>query len=282
MKRLAWILILAVLMAACSKEPRTLEEFEQAGREAYLNEEYDLARGYLRQAVLLKSSDRDVLYFLGLSFQREYILDSALFYLKRADLLYPNDREINSAIYPIAAELKEWESAIRAINCLIRTGDPLEKYRLLLADLNAKQGNESAAFVHARMLLAAEPDNPDRYYQLAVLAHRIDSLDRALSIIDTAIARFGPQDRFLAAKGNVYTTLMQFDRAESIFRSLYQSDTMSVQYRYLLAFALSLQNSTEKKHEAYRLFRQIQNLMVDDYMIDSAVAALADELNITQ
>lgn len=282
MKKFSWILIPVLLITACSKSPQTLKEFEKAGREAYLDEEYDLARQYLRQAVILKSSDRDVLYYLGLSFQREYLLDSALFYLKRADLLYPNDREVNSAIYPIASELREWETAIRAINCLIRTGDPLEKYRLVLADLNAKQGNETAALVHAQMLLEAEPDNPDRFYQVAVLAHRVDSMDLAMKTIDAAVAKFGPQDRFFAVKARVLTTLGQFEQAENTLRPLYERDTASVEYRYLLAFSLSLQGPLEKKREAYRLYRQIQNLVVDDYMIDSAVAALAEELNIEQ
>ncbi|UCD64337.1 MAG: hypothetical protein JSW34_02555 [Candidatus Zixiibacteriota bacterium] len=280
MKKLVWVLALLLFTVACDKEPETLADFEEAGRKAYLAEDYRQAREYLRKAVALKSSDRDVLYFLGMTFRREYILDSALFYLKRADLLHPEDREINAAIYPIAAELREWETAIRAINTLIRTGDPLEKYRFLLADLNAKQGNPWAAFQHAQALIEAAPDNPDHHYQLAMLAHEIDSVDLALAIIDSAIVRFGPQTRFLSAKGLFLITGGEFEQAEKLLRPIYEADTTVLVSKFNLAVALSLQQAAAKKREAYRLYREIQQLMVADYKIDSAVAALEAELNI--
>ncbi len=279
MKKISWLLWLLLTSVACQNGPDTLAEYEKAGREAYLEEDYAVARDYLSKAVMLKSSDRDVLYFMGMSYQREYILDSALFYLKRADLLHPEDREINQAIYPIAAELKEWETAARAVNVLIGTGDSLEHYRLKLADLNVKMGNFIVAYIHMRKLLESSPDDPDRYYQMAVIAHQIDSLDVALAVINQAIDRFGEQERFLQTKGVLYTALGEYDKAEWIIRRLLASDPNSLTYKVTLANALVMQKSRDKKLEARELYKQVQGKVSPALKVDSILTSLQQELN---
>ena len=278
MRRLLWLVIPALMLVACDMEPKTIGELEKAGKEAFLKEDYAKARDYLGKAVTLKSSDRDILYFLGLSYKRDYMMDSALFYLKRTDILHPNDREVNLSIYPIAAELKEWELAARAVNVMIATGDPIEKYRERLADLNVKMENYFVAFLHARALLEMEPENPGRYYQLSLISFKLDSLNYSLDIIEQAMDKFGENPRFLSQKGLILSEKKEYAAAERIFRPLLAADS-SAMTKWNLAGALANQDKRSKKQEAYELYQQVKDILGPQFQIDSSLSVLEQELN---
>lgn len=278
MRKILVVVALSFLIIASCGGPDSLSEYEKAGKEAYLNENYAKAREYLGKAVNLKSSDRDVLYYLGMSYQREFFLDSALFYLKRADLLHPMDREVNEALYPIAAQLNEWEFAIRAIMVLVQTGDPIEEYRERLADLNIKEGNNIVAFVHARELLKMDSLNPDRYYQLSVLAFKVDSFHVAEDVIDRAIDKFGPSPMFLSSKGMLLTQRGEYTQAEKILRPLLAEDSSTIN-KYRLANALIDQSARSKKEEAFRLYFDIKDVVGPELKVDSLLHYLDSTLN---
>lgn len=271
------IMPLIVFLASCGG-PNSLSEYEEAGKEAYLNEDYARAREYLGKAASMKSSDRDVLYYLGMSYQREFFLDSALFYLKRADLLHPNDREVNEALYPIAAQLKEWDFAIRAIMVMVQTGDPIEQYRERLADLNVKMGNHVVAFIHAKELLKMDSLNPDRYFQLSVLAFKIDSFHVAEDLVDRAVEKFGPNPMFLSSKGMLLTHKGDYVQAEKILRPLLEADS-STTNKYRLANALIDQSTRSKKEEAFRLYLDIKDVVGPELKVDSLLTSLDQILN---
>lgn len=278
MRRLLLLTATAILMVACSKEPQTLVELEKAGKNAYLEEDYTTARDYLGRAVTLKSSDRDVLYFLGMSYQREFLLDSALFYLRRADLLHPNDREINTVMYPIAAQLGEWELAARAIMVMVVTGDSIEPYRERLADLNVKMGNIGVAMIHAKELLRLEPDDVERYHQLAFLAYRKDSLDLAIEVINRATERFGEDNQLVLLRGLVFMAQMDFVSAERLLRRAVAADSSATNKMHL-AIALSKQDNRSKKQEAVGLYREIRDFVSPEFKVDSLLFDLELELN---
>src|SRR5512138_1015978 len=96
---LRFFLLAVLVLLGCSREPKTVADLAAAGDKAYFAGQYPEARVYYFKALAQKPSDKHVLYFTGMSYSREGTLDSALTYLKRADLLYPNDREINSEIH---------------------------------------------------------------------------------------------------------------------------------------------------------------------------------------
>lgn len=277
MRKIIWITLTLVVFLGCSNEPGDLAEYEEAGRQAFLKRDYVKAKDYLGKAAALESSNREVLYYLGLTYQREYYLDSALFYLKRADILHPNDREINTVLYPIAAELKEWELAARALGVLIATGDPIEQHRERLADLNAKMGNLVVAFIHAKELLKAEPNNPDRYYQVAVLAHQNDSADYALNVVNQALDRFGAQKPFLVAKAMILSAKGENTIAESILRPMFEADS-SVENKMNLAAVLAEQDARSKKEEARRLYLEVRDYLGNLPVIDSMLTELEKDL----
>lgn len=277
MRKTVWIVLLLATFCRCGSGPETLAEYEEAGRQAFLNREYVKAKDYLGKAAALESSNREVLYFLGLTYQREYYLDSAMFYLKRADILHPNDREINTVLYPIAVELKEWELAARALMVLVITGDPIEEHRERLADLNAKMGNLVVAYIHARELLKSEPDNPDRYYQVAVLAHQNDSMDHAFEVVNQALDRFGAQKRFLVAKAMILSAKQDHNGAEEILRSILAADS-SAENKLNLAAVLAENDARSKKEEARRLYIEVRDYIGHLPLIDSMLTELEKDL----
>ena len=121
-------MLLFSCLVSCSGEPSSVEELKAAGQKAFLAEDYKTARDFFLQAIIKAPSDKELLFYTGMAYKRDYLYDSAMFYLKRLDILYPNDRETNEQLYEIAMALKDWDYALAALGGLIRTGDNPEWY----------------------------------------------------------------------------------------------------------------------------------------------------------
>lgn len=268
-----------LLVVSCGREPETFEECLKAGQNAFLDQDFDQARRYLSKAVTLNPSDRNALYFLGISFQRDYIYDSAHFYLKRADLLFPNDREINQELYNVSMPLSEWRDAIKAIMVLVATGDNLEDYYDELADLNMQQKNYPVAYAWYERLKERDPDNPNWYLQNANLAAELDSVDVAIAKLDSAIEKFGPRDELLVNKGLFLSAKRKHSDAEKIFRQLHESDTSSIAYKINLANSMAAQDSRRKKEAALAMYRELAKVTSESFRIDSLISEMEQELN---
>ncbi len=277
--RIVFATLFIVFFSSCSQEPQTFEELEKAGEKAFVDQDYDHARKYLSQAVAQKPSDRHLLYLLSVSYQRDYLYDSAFFYLKRAAMLFPDDREVNLILYQVAKAIGDWKSTIKAIHVLIKTGDPSEQYDRELAELNLEIKNFEVAYYFYRKLLEKEPDNPDNYLKVANLAIELDSAETALHVIDSAIDKFGVNDKFLLNKAMYLIGNGRYIEAEAIFRSLVDKDTSSVAYRINLANCLASQDDRAKKEEAYHLYLNLNPLVSKDFNVDSLLRALEEELN---
>lgn len=273
-------ILLVGFLGGCSQEPQTVDELSRAGEEAFDNHEYARARKYLTKAVAQKPSDRHLLYLLGISYQRDFLYDSAFHYLKRLDLLFPGDREVNLRLYKIAKTVKEWKSAIKAIQVLVKTGDPGEQYHAELADLNLKVKNYKVAYYFYRKLLEADPNNLSYYLLIANLAAQLDSLDISLAVVDSALERFGDRDEFLVNKGLYLAAMKRYEESEATFRYLLAKDSSSLPAKLNLAHALATQNDRAKKREALQLYLQLRPVADEVLRLDSLIGALQEELNI--
>jgi len=273
-------ILLVGFLGGCGKEPQTVAELSRAGEKAFDNHEYAKARKYLTKAVAKKPSDRHLLYLLGVSYQRDFLYDSAFHYLKRFDLLFPDDREVNLRLYEIAKTVKEWKSAIKAIQVLVETGDPAEQYHAELADLNLKIENYKVAYYFYRKLLEADPNNPNYYLLVANLATQLDSLDISLAVVDSALERFGDRDEFLVNKGLYLVAMKRYEESEATFRYLLAKDSSSLPAKLNLAHALATQDDRAKKREALQLYLQLRPVADEVLSLDSIIAALREELNI--
>ena len=267
------------LLISCENKPKTVDELTKAGERAFLAQDYSKARKYFSKAISQKPSDRRLLYLLGVSYGRDFLYDSAFHYLKQVDLLFPGDREVNLELYKIAKAIQEWKSAIKAIHVLIETGDPVEQYYKELGDLNIMVENYQVAYYFYRKLIEIEPDNPNNYLQVSNLAAQIDSLDVALTVIDSALERFDNRDIFMLNKGLYLSGKKRYKEAEAILRSLLAKDSSSLAYKLNLAHTLSSQDDRAKKKEALQLYLQLQPVASDQFQLDSLIDVLREELN---
>jgi tetratricopeptide (TPR) repeat protein len=268
-----------VVLLQCGNEPETLEELTSAGEKAFVDRDYARARKYLSQAVIKKSSDKHLLYLLGVSYARDFLYDSAFHYLKRADLLHPDDPEINKEILPLAKSLGEWKAAIQSIQAFIKNGEPIERYYRDLAELSVKEQNFPVAYIYYRKLLQQEPDDPDVHLQVANLAAHEDSIHVALRVIDSAIERFGEKEQFLLNKSLFLAGARRYREAESLVRSLLLKDSTKISYKLNLASVLASQSDLKKKREAYDIYRELDTILpVTDTLLDSTIAALEQVL----
>lgn len=280
MRHFLLLVTAATLLSACGQKTETFEQLVQAGEEAFGQADYNLARQYLRRALDLNASDKNTLYLLGVSCERDYIYDSALIYYKKADLLYPNDREINRRIYEVALSADHPRNTLDAIKTLIRTGDSPEQYYLDMAEAHVKLGNQYAAYLHYRLLANSQPDNPEFLLKLSHAAALTDSLETAVEVLDSAIERYGPRPEYLTSKAVFLATMNRYDDAEVVYRNLVGIDSTQFAHRLGLANVLSSQDNRAKKQEAYEIYKQIGPQPNGEFRIDSLIAALEVELGL--
>jgi Flp pilus assembly protein TadD len=269
--------LVGLLLAGCASE--SVEDLHAAGRKAFDNRDYATARSYYLRAITQETTDRDLLLDCAKAYRRDYMYDSAMYYLKRADLLHPDDRELNQEIREVAIALGDWQNAINAVETLARTGDGLEPHHAELADLWVRNGHEGRAFYHARRALLQRPNNPDMYLQTANWAAKFDSLDVALELLDTAIAVFGPLDQFVVNKALYLAYLGENRQAEQLLRPVVERDDPPNPAMQLnLANVLANSPGRVKNEEALRIYEEIQPVLGDRYPIDSLIQVVRSRL----
>jgi tetratricopeptide (TPR) repeat protein len=281
MRRLVIILFLFFSFLGCGRGSNDVAEIVKAGQDLFLSGDYRGARAKLDEGLKISPSDHDLLYYMGMAYNRDYMYDSALFYLKKVDLLYPDEREINIAIYQVAPLAGDWKNSITAARNLIDLGEAPEKYWNDLAEFNRQLNQNRNAHYYYRKLLEREPDNIDRYLQVANTAASLDLVEEARNVIDSAIDRFGPSDILLGNQATILSFAGKHQQAEDIFRSLLAKDTASVYIKLNLASCLSSQNNTAKKREALSLLTDVRAATEDQPQLDTMIATLKTELNIT-
>lgn len=274
---IALVLILGFL-GGCSKEPTGVEELRAAGKKAFLNQRYAEARMYFNRALNKVPSDPDLLYFNGLAYKRDYIYDSALTFIKRADLVKPNDPELNREIYDLAKKTENWEYALRAINVLVKSGEPVEKFYSELAEFTARNKQPILAMFWQRKVVARDSTNAEELYRLIGIALALDSLPVAEELIARAERQFGASDALDANRGMLYVHQKNYPEAERMFRTLIARDTANTGYKLNLANTLSMYSEKGKKREALALFKALPKEYGEAFKVDSLITVLEKEV----
>ena len=256
----------------------TGEDLKKAGQRAFLDKNYKEARDYLIRALHEKPSDKELLYYVGLAYRRDQMYDSALFYLKRAQLFYPTDRELNQELLEVATGLKNWQISLDAIQGLIGSGEPASKYYAEQADLWGKMNYPVNGLFFSRKALAQDTTDPAIWMMTANFAAQMDSVDLALSLTDTAIARFGENDRMTANRATFLSLKGKNVEAEKILRDLEKKDSTNTYYRLNLANVLAVQNDKAKKREARSLYLSVKGKIGNDLKLDSLIAKIDSSL----
>jgi len=278
-KRLVFLVLAFTLALTCSDNPQSVEELRAAGIKAYLDGEYRLSREYLRDALTEKPSDKELLYFTALAYRRDFIMDSAYFFVKRAELLFPDDRELVQELYDIASTLGEYDDARKALLSLIRLGDPLEEHIEELVNMLASSGSQINTFYYLhKWYLEFGLDNSGRFRQLASLAAKQDSFELAQAVLDSAVARWGMNDDFLVVQSEIYFNKNELTKSEEILRDLVDRHPESLEFKLNLASSLSNQRTEQGLVEALEIVRRIREQVADPVRLDSLVIKLESRL----
>lgn len=254
------------------------QELREKGKKLFANEEYNKARDAFGRALVSNPSDRELLFLMGMAYRKDQMYDSALSCLRRVDLLYPNDREVNQNLYDVALALNDWGIARSALKGMIDMGAAPPHQWKIMADLWRRSDHPGNTYSFTKMALLEEPENIDLWIQAATAASVVDSARAAIAYIDTAIGKFGPTDMLIANRGTFLSFDQQYDSAETIFRSLLAKDTASAQYQLNLAHSLAAQSSKDKKREALSLYKQVAPKLGPEFKIDSLITAIEDGL----
>lgn len=254
------------------------DELKRAGQKAFLEKNYPEARNYLRKALHEKPTDKELLYYLGMAYRRDQFYDSALVYLKRAQLLHPMDKELNQELLEVATGIQNWEVALSAIQGLIGSGEPESKYYAEQADLWGKLNYPGNAFFWSRKALAQDTSNPGIWVMTANYAAQVDSAELALALMDSAIAKFGENDRFTANRASFLSLTGKHREAEDLLRGLVKKDSTNAYFRLNLANVLAAQDAREKKREARDLYAAVKDKVGKELKLDSLIAKLDSTL----
>jgi tetratricopeptide (TPR) repeat protein len=276
---LSLLLVASLIGFSCSGEPKTLEDLRAAGLKAFNKTEWNSARGYFQKALLKAPSDKQLLYFTGLCYKRESMYDSAVVFLKKADFLYPKDREINIALREVAEKTGDWKYALGAISVLISTGDNVENYWDDLARLTAKNSEPLITMYYQRKLQVRDHENVTQWTRLISVALKLDSIEVGRTYLDSAYAKFGPSDELLTCKGQLESALGHMVEAEKIFRSLLAKRPDYTPYKYNLANLLASANDKATKIEAINLLKEIPADEGKDYKVDSLIMLIQKQVD---
>jgi tetratricopeptide (TPR) repeat protein len=272
-------LSIVLLALSCSREPKTLDELRAAGQREFNDAHWSVARSYFQKALMKAPSDKQLLYLTGLCYKRESIYDSAVVMLKKADYLYPRDREINIALREVADLDGKWGYAIGAISVLIATGDKIENWYSDLARLSARNNEPLISMFYQRKLQKINHEDQQEWARLISVSLMIDSLPIAQLYLDSAIAKFGMNDELMACKGKVEGSLGHMAEAEKIFRTLYAKNPNLSANKYNLANVLSSAADKTSKMEAIELLRLIPEGERKNYHADSLIILIQKQVD---
>jgi tetratricopeptide (TPR) repeat protein len=249
------------------------------GKEKFDRDDYNGAIESFRKGLQLDPSNRDLLFYVGVSFRREAQYDSALIYLRRTALLHKRDREVNQELYEIAMTLGEWEVAHSAVGALMETGDAERDHYLTLARLFQRMDWPLNHFYYLRKYMELFPEDSSVYVEAAMVSMPLDSTDVGLAILDSAIVRFGDDTRYKAVRGLIFAYRGEYETAEGILRPLLAADTGAANIKYTLGRVLADQSGREQWQEALELLRGARHQLRGMLPIDSLIADLENRLN---
>ncbi len=269
-----------MLISGCGEKARDMSMLKQQGIAAYEAKNFMQAINLCREGLKAEPSDRDFLYYLGVSYAEMDLFDSAIIYIRRAKVLYPRDREINRQLVQLCPRFQDYDCALRAIAVLIATGDNEKMYWPQLADLNYRVGNLILAVQYYKLALADNPNIANYYLYLSVALGRLGKFEEAIKYLKQSIERFGPNEESYANMGTMYINLRRFDKAEECFRSSLALNPDNISIWINLANILTMSDDREKKLEGLEIYKKYRAQTPAMYNLDSLIPALESELGL--
>ncbi|UCD94204.1 MAG: tetratricopeptide repeat protein [Candidatus Zixiibacteriota bacterium] len=267
-----------VFAVQCGKETKDTGALLQAGRQALDSGDFNTAINLFKEALEQKPSDRDLLYYLAISYKRFDLIDSAYYYFRRARVYSPRDRDINKELVELCPIYGDYDCAINAIAVMVVTGDNEKMYWPVLAELYYRKNDPDMAVKYYRLLIDDDPDDKSYYLPLATTLSQMGQFEQSNQVLLLAEKNLGPSSEGFANIAVNYINLERFDKAEEFFRKSLAVNPENIPVWINLAQILSSRNDVAKKREALEIYKRYQAETPRAYNLDSVIAALESEL----
>ena len=279
MRKLSIFLILTCLVAILScGEAEDFDSLAKEGLAAYHKADYNKAIHLYRKALHLKPSDRDLLYNIGSAFFKLDLLDSALIYFHRVNILYPADYAINKELFRLCSLTEDYNCALSAVQMMIANGESEEMFWIPLADLNFFNGNYKLAKKYYQLLINDDPKEGRYRWNLSECFAQLNKPDEAIRVLKEAIAKLGANPVAYSQIAVNHITLREFDQAEIYFRKAIEFEPQNVSLWINLAHTLNEQGTRDKKEEALAIYKLYYIDTPEMFQLDSLIKALDVEL----
>jgi tetratricopeptide (TPR) repeat protein len=272
------VLFSLVFATQCGEETKDTDALFQAGRQALDSGDFNAAINLFRQAVEQKPSDKDLLYYLALSYKRFDLIDSAYYYFRRARVYGPRDRDINKELVELCPVYGDYDCAVSAIAVMVMTGDNEKMYWPVLAELYLRKNDADMAVKYYKLLIDDDPDNKSYYLPLAAILSQTRQFEQSNQVLLAANKRLGPSPEAFANIAVNYINLERPDKAEEFFRKSLALDPDNIPIWINLAQVLTTGNDLARKREALEIFKRYQAETPAAYKLDSVITALESEL----
>ncbi len=273
------VILICVFIIGCGGDETGTNNLKQAGLEALESGRFMKAVEIFRSALKEKPSDRDFLYYLGISYKRLDMFDSAVVYFQRARVLYKRDREINQELVELCPLFGDYQCAIDAVAVLVATGDNEKMYWALLADLYYRNKEKQMAVNYYKLVLNENPEQKNTYILLSGTLTEIGKFQESNDFLELYLEKFSPAPEIYANMAMNYLSLEQFDKAEEYFRASLALQPENVPIWINLAHVLTIGDNKAKKSEALEIYRKYYEQTPKFYNLDSIITALEEELS---
>jgi len=266
-----------VAILSCG-EAEDFDSLAKEGLAAYHKADYNKAIHLYRKALHLKPSDRDLLYNIGSAFFKLDLLDSALIYFHRVNILYPADYAINKELFRLCSLTEDYNCALSAVQMMIANGESEEMFWIPLADLNFFNGNYKLAKKYYQLLINDDPKEGRYRWNLSECFAQLNKPDEAIRVLKEAIAKLGANPVAYSQIAVNHITLREFDQAEIYFRKAIEFEPQNVSLWINLAHTLNEQGTRDKKEEALAIYKLYYIDTPEMFQLDSLIKALDVEL----
>lgn len=272
--------VLALIgLASCSSKKADFESHKKSGLKSVISKEYPQAIASLKNALKLKPSDREAMYFIAVSFENMGELDSAISYTRKIIALHKPDEENCLMLGRLATAAKEWDYAIDALNGLIMAGvnTPDELFDEFFQVYMAAGLLVQASSV-SDTLIKLYPDSSGLYVRSANVKGLLGEYDKAILILEEAIRRFGPSTNVYTNLGAIHSSQRNHQRAEIFYRRALELDSSNSGAWMNLGHSLSIQKLSGKKREAIECYNRVNPELFFTTRLDTIISRLENEV----
>lgn len=274
----ALCLALSALSIGCSSKTNDFASLKAKGLEHIGAGEYEKAEELLSLALKKQPSDRETMFFLGVS-QSNLGMDSlAVSSFRKVIKLHGSDVETarNLILASLAAE--DWDSGLDGLYALVDAGEPFNTLFLEFYDMYYRSGRLLNASRMMDSLIRKDPERADYYLKAANLKGQIEMYDEAEMQLQEALRRFGPSVEIYSNLGVLQMQQENFSRAEVMFRKGVTLAPTNDGALMNLANCLSISSKPEARQEAVATYRRMSQITFDRLRLDTVVSRLEYEL----